>query len=97
VFHELRLIDIEAKIQKDEDPDTFAEREKDQFLALMRQGLEENLRHIAGMRSGNWHLVESTFFKEQGDPNGKTVGTLCPPGFTEIDGICVPNAKSGSS
>lgn len=97
---EIALIDLDVGLINDlseEDREKTAEDNKNLFFMFLRQQIEEVISGIASLRQDEWKRVEIAL-AEQFEGHAKRIrdearlvtGRLCPPGFIEVDGICVP-------
>ncbi|HEV7642761.1 MAG TPA: hypothetical protein VGO50_02360 [Pyrinomonadaceae bacterium] len=92
---ELTLIDLDAQLQTELPEGEFAARDKELFLASVRSSLERVISDISDISRERWQRVEEAFsdqFPPSSPEKSEALGgeTQCPPGFINVDGICVP-------
>jgi hypothetical protein len=103
VRNEIALIDLDVRLIEDlseEDREKTAEDDKNLFFRFLRRQIEEVISDIASLRKDEWKRVELAR-AEQLEEHAKKIRAdkeapsaagrrPCPPGFIDVDGICVP-------
>lgn len=70
--------------------------EQHEFANSMRNRVITFLNENAEDRRSVWDRVEVTHAKDfTAPPAGTFKSSMCPPGFHEEGGLCVPNSKGG--